>query len=91
MREQEYTLEVYRVDKRRKKGRRLIEVVEVVAKSIDDAEDVALLKYGADDNLFVEVHKTYVDVRNAMTGKIVEERYDTPFSCSVASETYWCN
>ena len=91
MREQEYTLEVYKADKRKKEGRRLIEVMDVIAKSVDDAEDIAVLKYGADDKLIVEVHKTYREVRNAMNGEIVEERYDTPYSCSVASESYWCS
>lgn len=28
-------------------------------------------------------------VRNAMTGAIVEENINTPYSCSVASEAYW--
>lgn len=30
-------------------------------------------------------------VRNAMTGAEVWEKADTPFSCSVASESYWCS
>lgn len=30
-------------------------------------------------------------VRNAMTGQLVEESINTPWSCSVASETYWCS
>lgn len=29
------------------------------------------------------------EVTNLMTGKKVMERADTPWSCSVASETYW--
>ena len=28
-------------------------------------------------------------VRNLMSGKPVQERSNTPWSCSVASETYW--
>ena len=28
-------------------------------------------------------------VRNLMTGALVEEAADTPYSCSVASESYW--
>ena len=30
-------------------------------------------------------------VRNAMTGEMVEENVNTPYSCSVASEAYWSN
>lgn len=33
----------------------------------------------------------YRAVRNAMDGRLVKERKDTPFACSVASETYWCS
>jgi hypothetical protein len=30
-------------------------------------------------------------VRHAMTGATVLESFDTPWSCSVASESYFCN
>lgn len=30
-------------------------------------------------------------VRNMMSGAQVWEAMDTPYSCSVASESYWCN
>ena len=30
-------------------------------------------------------------VRNIMTGDEVEENINTPYSCSVSSESYWCN
>jgi len=30
-------------------------------------------------------------VKSVMTGKMVEESINTPFSCSVASENYWCS
>jgi hypothetical protein len=30
-------------------------------------------------------------VRNVMTGQLVEESINTPYSCSVASEAYWSN
>jgi hypothetical protein len=33
----------------------------------------------------------YKLVENALTGKLVEEPIDLPFTCSVASETYWCS
>lgn len=32
-----------------------------------------------------------VEVTNLMTGKVVQERADTPWHCSVASESYWSN
>jgi hypothetical protein len=30
-------------------------------------------------------------VANLMTGTLVEEDVNLPYSCSVASESYWCN
>ena len=30
-------------------------------------------------------------VRNAMTGQMQEEAMNTPYSCSVSSESYWSN
>ena len=30
-------------------------------------------------------------VMNVMTGKLVDENINTPWSCSVASESYWSN
>jgi hypothetical protein len=33
----------------------------------------------------------WVEVTNLMTGKRVMERADTPWHCSVASESYWSN
>lgn len=31
------------------------------------------------------------EVRNVMTGELVRESVNTPWHCSVASESYWCN
>lgn len=31
----------------------------------------------------------YKIVQNIMTGRLVEEAIDTPYTCSVASESYW--
>jgi hypothetical protein len=30
-------------------------------------------------------------VRNLMSGKWIQEAVDTPWTCSVASESYWSN
>lgn len=35
--------------------------------------------------------KLFRKVRNVMTGEMVEENINTPYSCSVASEAYWSN
>lgn len=36
-------------------------------------------------------HQLTRPVVNLMTGKVVEENINTPYSCSVASESYWCS
>lgn len=42
-----------------------------------------------------EYHNTFNNktrlVQNLMTGKMQEESVTTPWSCSVQSESYWCN
>jgi len=39
----------------------------------------------------VELIETYREVVNIITGETVLERYDTPYSGSVGSESYWSN
>jgi hypothetical protein len=39
---------------------------------------------------FTSIEKTET-VKNIMSGKDVEQRVNTPFTSSVASETYWCS
>ena len=86
----EYTIEIYKVDRRRKDGKRFIEAIEVKANEVG-VKAVAEGKVYGDKKLSYEIHETYREVRNAMSGKIVKEHYKTPYSCSVASEAYWCN
>lgn len=38
-----------------------------------------------------ELGKKTHKVRHLITGEIVDERIDTPYSCSVSSEAYWSN
>ena len=84
----EYTIEIYKADKRRKVGKRLLDRVEVDA-NFKGAEAVAIEKTRKDVKLSYEIHETYREVRNIMSGKIVKEHYLTPYSCSVGSETYF--
>lgn len=85
----EYTIEIYKADKRRKDGKRFIEAVEVNSLDKKGAEDVAKSMVAKDKKLTYEVHQTWVEVRNIMSGKIVKEHYKTPYSCSVGSESYF--
>lgn len=81
----EYTVELYKLDKRCKEGRRLSIKV--------DLEDVTLAQvermYPVRKGYVREIHETYVTKKNLMGGAEFRERYDTPYFCSPASESYW--
>lgn len=83
----EYTLELYKTDRRTKEGRRLVEVKDVAESTRAHIESIAdsLRKLG----FIVEVFETYVTKKNSMTGEEFQERYDRPYYCSPSSETYW--
>jgi hypothetical protein len=94
----EYTLEIYKADKRIKKderygrnrvGLRFVEVKDFAPSTKDYITSVAEAK--RKEGYIVQVFETYVTVKNLMTGAPVKERYDTPYSCSVASESYFSN
>ena len=83
-----YTVEIYRADKRKKEGERL------VLKKDYDTTNRSTLEKSVKDHLQprerYEIHETYVTKRSAMAPfKEFEERYDTPYYCSPSSETYW--
>lgn len=83
----EYTLEIYKSDKRTKEGRRLI------AKEDFAPTTEAYINAVADGKrklgFIVEVYETFVTKKNLMGGKEFKERYDTPYYCSPSSESYW--
>jgi hypothetical protein len=83
----EYTLEIYKTDRRTKEGRRLVKVLDFAPCTEDYIQTVAEAKreLGFD----AEVFETYVSRKSAMDGREFQERYDTPYYCSPRSETYW--
>lgn len=83
----EYTLELYKTDRRTKEGRRLVEVKDVAESTRAHIESIADSLRKLD--FIVEVFETYVTKKNSMTGQEFQERYDTPYYCSPSSETYW--
>ena len=84
-----YTVEVYKRDARVKAGERLVKKVDV------DAAKLSVLEFNCDSDYPAArgyrwaIHETFVERKNMMTGTIYKERYDTPISCSPASETFW--
>mgnify|MGYP001247633925 CR=1 FL=1 len=86
------TLEIYRQDKRTRKGEKLVSKEDITL----DEEMTYELLYNQIMNLLppkerFEIHETYVEKMNIMSKQTFYERYDTPYYCSPSSETYWCS
>ena len=83
----EYTLEIYKTDRRTKEGRRLYakQDFEPVTEAYINAVAEQKRKLG----FIVEVFETFVTKTNLIGGKQFQERYDTPYYCSPSSESYW--
>lgn len=87
-----FTLEIYKMDRRVKEGQRLVGKYDYdrADKAAMEREVAALFPtYRKRDGYIFNVVETYREVTNMMTGKTILERYDTPFACSVGSESYW--
>jgi hypothetical protein len=89
---QDYTMYIYRTDRRYKTGERLYST------TVWTSRDAASMRrecnelydlYPATKGWRFEYHPTMVTVKNLMTGKDVEIDRDTPWCCNPASETYW--
>ena len=83
----EYTLEIYKQDKRTKEGRRLYAKQDFAPSTKDYIQACAEGKRKL--GFIVEVYETYVTRKNLMSGKEFQERYDTPYFCSASSESFW--
>jgi hypothetical protein len=82
-----YTLEVFKADRRIKGGYRLVEKSDFEPVTRDYIETVAERKMQL--GFVVKIFETFVTKKNLMGGKEFTERYDTPYFCSPASESYW--
>ena len=83
----EYTLEIYKTDRRIKSGYRLVEKRDF-APTTEDAIN-AIAGNFQDQGFIVKIFETYVTKTNLMGGQKFQERYDTPYYCSPSSESYW--
>ena len=83
----EYTLEIYKIDRRTKEGRRLVAKQEFAPVTKDYIEIVAEQKRNL--GFEVKIFETWITKTNMMSGKQFKEKYDTPYFCSPASESYW--
>lgn len=81
----DYTVEIYKLDKRHKAGKVLVSKMDYSCEDIRVIENDWPIRKG-----YVRfIHETYVTRKNLMTGLEYKERYDTPYSCSPSSESYW--
>jgi hypothetical protein len=83
------TVEVYKKDLRKKSGERLVKKVDHTVSERTQLEHTYQTTYRASQGYRLEFHETYVTKTNLMGGKEFTERYDTPYYCSPASESYW--
>ena len=84
-----YTVEIYKKDKRVKKGERLVSKTDYEVSEKSMLEHTVKHTYRASQGFRYEIHETYVKRTNMMGGKEYTERYDTPRYCSPSSEAYW--
>lgn len=82
-----YTVEIYKADRRIKESQRLVEKRDFDPVTRDYIDTVVSDKIA--QGFIVELHETFVTKTNLMGGKEFTERYDTPYFCSPASESYW--
>lgn len=89
---QDYTMYVYKKDKRTKSGERLVSTAVYCGR--DDkgmSREVTELSsfYNPKDGYRFEFHPLMKKVRNLMSGVEIEIPYDTPRACDPSSELYW--
>jgi hypothetical protein len=83
----EYTLEVYKVDRRKKDGVRLQEKIDF--DPMTGFEINRVIEGYVKQGFIVELYETYVLQKELLSGKEYMERYDTPHFCSPSNESYW--
>ncbi len=81
----EWTVELYKIDRRCKEGIKLESKTDYTDRTYAELE----LLYPRRPRYIVKIVETYVLRKNLMGGAEFRERYDTPYYCSPASESYW--
>ena len=86
---EDYTVEVYKKDRRYKNGRKFFGKFDLVNFEKDNVEEYINKTHNLNSKFVIEVHPTWVTRRHHLTGEEFQERYDTPYYCSPSSETFW--
>jgi hypothetical protein len=93
MSKQDWTVAVYKADKRCKAGERF--VAKYPFSGMDRAtverelQALTAQLYPAKSGWRFDVQERYMTVKSLMTGEDVQISADTPWCCNPASETYW--
>ena len=89
---QDYTMYIYKADRRTKSGERLVSTTVWTGRTAEgmkhEVENLYWL-YLPKDGYRFECVPTMKTVRNLMTGKDIQIAHDTPRSCDPSSESYW--
>jgi len=93
MSKKDWTVAVYKADKRCKAGERFVAKYPFSGMDREAVErelrELTAQLYPKKDGWRFDVQERYVTVKNLMTGKDVQIEADTPWCCNPASETYW--
>lgn len=84
-----YTVEIYKQDRRSKSGERLVLKQDYATDNLSVLEHSVRHTWLKSQGFRYVIHETWVTRRNLMTGAEFRERYDTPWTASPASESYW--
>ena len=89
---QDYTMYIYKADKRTKSGERLVSTTvwaDRTAEAMANEVRGLTLPYPARQGYRFEYFPTMKTVRNLMSGKDIQIPHDTPRACDPSSELYW--
>jgi len=83
----QYTVEIYKIDKRYKEGKKFIRKRDHVTYTKEELENIYSNLSGS--KFEYKIYETWVTRTHLLTGEPFKERYDTPYYCSPSSETFW--
>jgi hypothetical protein len=90
---QDYTMYIYKADKRTKTGERLFSTTVWTGRTVEGMDNevrgLRAQMYPTLAGWRLEAVPTTKTVKNLMTGKDIEIAHDTPRSCDPSSELYW--
>jgi hypothetical protein len=89
---QNWTMYIYKLDRRTKTGERLFSTTVWAGRDAAGMQREVNELYGPlypRSQFRIEFFPTTRTVRNLMTGELVEIAHDTPRSCDPSSELYW--